>query len=444
MSREARADIILIMHDVRGKRVTVAGLGRFGGGINAAKWLASMGANVLVTDQAPAEKLGESLKQLEGLPITFRLGEHRVEDFTSADLVVPSPAIAPTSEYLAMAEKAGVPIVLEIQLFIERCPARIAGVTGTKGKSTTTKLLGLMLETGHRTWVGGNLGGSLLFQLPEMRSDDVVVLELSSFMLHWLGRARWSPHVGVMTMISADHLDWHGSVDAYVMAKRNLVLHQSSRDYAVLNEENDACRSIAREVKSQVIWFGTRDRRTFELALPGSHNQLNAQAAFAAASVLGVSWEDAQRAVRDFKGLPHRLQIVHEANGVRWVNDSIATIPDAAVAAMRAFPASSVIQIVGGYDKGLEMRPMCEALARQCKAVLTIGQVGSALAASMRSMTDARAELRECGRLEQAVSAARELAQAGDVVLLSPGCASYGQFTNFEQRGERFAELARG
>jgi UDP-N-acetylmuramoylalanine--D-glutamate ligase len=433
----------MMQHDVRGKRVTVAGLGRFGGAINAAKWLVAQGAKVLVTDQSSAEKLRDSLRQLEGLEIEYRLGEHRTEDFTSAELIVPSPAIPPSSPHLLAAAEARVPVALEIQLFIERCPCRIVGVTGTKGKSTTTRLLGLMLETTHRTWTGGNLGGSLLFQLPQMTADDIVVLELSSFMLHWLGQAKWSPSVGLVTMISSDHLEWHGTADAYVQAKKNLVLHQSPDDVAVLNEENDVTRQWGSETAARVVRFGVRDRDPFDLALPGAHNQLNAQGAFAAARELGVTREQAQHAIRDFKGLPHRLQIVHEADGVRWVNDSIATIPEAAVAAMRAFPRSSVIQIIGGYDKGLPMRQMCEALAHECRAVLTIGKTGPLLAQLVRQCVDSSAELSECETLERAVNLASQLARSGDTVLLSTGCASYDQFANFEHRGDEFTRLVR-
>ncbi len=204
MPRVRAADIICVsMEDPRGKRVTVAGLGRFGGGIEVSRWLAGQGARVLVTDRDPAEKLAESVKKLEGLPIEFRLGEHRAEDFTSADLVVTSPAIPPMNPYLQAATEAGVPVTTEIRLFIERCPCRrILGVTGTKGKSTTTAMLGEVLRTRFTTWVGGNIGGSLLDRLPRMQPDDLVVLELSSYMLEHLRPMRWSPHVAVVTMIS--------------------------------------------------------------------------------------------------------------------------------------------------------------------------------------------------------------------------------------------------
>ena len=210
-----------------------------------------------------------------------------------------------------------------------------------------------------------------------------------------------------------------------------------------MNEENPAACGLASLKRANVVRFNTRSSAPFTLHLAGEHNQLNAQGAFAAASIFGISHDDAQRALDDFKGLPHRLELVHESNGVKWINDSIATIPEAAVVAMQSYPPGKVIQIVGGYDKKLEMRAMCEALARQCKAVLTIGALGPGLAAMMRDVTNQSANILECGKLEQAVDEAKKLAQPGDVVLLSTGCASYDQFSNFEARGELFAKFAR-
>ncbi|HTL30205.1 MAG TPA: UDP-N-acetylmuramoyl-L-alanine--D-glutamate ligase [Tepidisphaeraceae bacterium] len=431
------------MDDLHNKRVTVAGLGRFGGGIEVARWLVSQGARVLVTDKESADKLADSVRKLDGLPLEFRLGEHRAEDFRSCDLVVTSPAIPPTNEFLRAARDAGVLITTEIRLFVDRCGAPVVGVTATKGKSTTTALVGEMLKARHTVHVGGNIGGSLLSKLPIIRPDHLVVLELSSYMLEHLGNQQWSPHVGIVGMIGIDHVEWHGSPHAYVNAKRNLVRFMKPTDIAVLSEENEGSASFAHDTKAKVVRFGLKDRTPFELELKGTHNQLNAQAAFAAARELGVTWDEAQRAVRDFRGLPHRLQVVHESSGVKWVNDSIATIPEAAIVAMQAFPAGKVIQIVGGYDKKLEMRPMCEALAKNCKAILPIGTLGPKLAAMSRETSGRTAEIKECGDLPTAVAIARKLATDGDVVLLSTGCASYDQFTNFEQRGDAFATLAR-
>ena len=430
------------MEPLRGKRVTVAGLGRFGGSIAAARWLVGQGAAVLVTDKTAPEKLADSVRQLDGLPITWRLGEHREEDFTSADLVVASPAIPPNSPYLAAAQVAGVQVITEIMLFIERCPATIVGVTGTKGKSTCTTLLGEMLKTRFETFVGGNIGKSLLPDLERIGKTNIVVLELSSFMLCYLRQMKWSPHIAVVTMITEEHLDWHLTRDSYVDAKRVIVEFQRPDDYAVLNAR---CAASAQfQTAATVIPFGGAEFQRFDLKIPGEHNQQNAQAAFAAAQILGVSWEAAQAAIRDVGSLPHRLSLVHEEAGVQYFDDSIATNPDAAVAALNSFPSRKVIQIVGGYDKGLPFTAMCAALVERAKAVLCIGATGETLA---RMLTDSQypgaAATYRCGDLATAMKIARQIAVQGDIVLLSTGCASYDQFDNFEKRGDEFARLAK-
>ena len=415
------------------KRVNVLGLGHFGGGIAVCRWLAGKGASVRVYDQSPPEKFADALQALRDLPIEFHLGPgNSPADFIHTDLIVASPAIPPHHQYLLAAAAADVPVTTEICLFIQRCPARVIGVTGTKGKSTTSTLLHRMLSARHATWFGGNIGKSLLPDLPDIKPDDLVVLELSSFMLEHLGKIKWSPHVAVVTMISTDHLDWHGSEENYINAKRNIVRFQKPGDFAVMNQSDVLGPTAAAMVP-------IRSLPRFELKLAGEHNQFNAQAAFAAASIFGVDWDTAQRAIADFTGLPHRLQLVHEENGVRFINDSIATIPEAAIAALNSFPPGKVIQIVGGSGKKhLPMEAMVTALGDRAKAILCIGETGSELAARL---LPARCHL--CGTLANAVQRAKLLATDGDIVLLSPGHPSYDQFTNFESRGVAFARLCR-
>ncbi len=432
------------MQDVRGKRITVAGLGRFGGGTAVTRWLVEQGAaRVLVTDRDPADKLAASVKELDGLPIEFRLGAHDRRDFTDADLVVASPAIPPRSEFVTAARDAGVPVTTEIRLFIERCPATIVAVTGTKGKSTTTTLLHKMLCRKFQTWLGGNIGKSLLADLPKIETHDMVVLELSSFMLDYLRPMKWSPHVAVVTNLSLDHVDWHGSERHYLDAKRVILEFQRRDDYAIINEADEKSITLAEWTPAKVEFFGTHARKQFHLSLPGAHNQVNAQAAFAAAHCLGITFAEAQAAVQDFTGLPHRLEFVGDDHGIRFYNDSIATIPDAAIAALDAFPAGSVIQIVGGYDKRIPMAGLCDALAERAKAVLTIGAIGPKLAEFVKD-ANPDASVIQCADLREAVARARDIATPGDNVLLSPGCASYDQFANFEQRGEAFRQLVKG
>ena len=433
------------MEDLKNRAVTVMGLGRFGGGIAVAKWLASQGARVLVTDKDSRDSLADSIKQLAGLPIEFRLGEHRHEDFQNTSLVIASPAVPLNNLYLQTARAAGVPITTEIRLFLERCPAkRMLGVTGTKGKSTTTAMLGAMLAKKFRTHVGGNIGRSLLETLPQIALDDLVLLELSSYMLEHLRPMRWSPHVALITMLAQDHLEWHGSVEAYLSAKAVLVEFQTATDFAVLNQNDPASQSLAQKTSAAVKWFGPTSAPEFILKIPGVHNQINAQGAFAAASCLGITWEEARSALEDFQALPHRLELVHEEQGVRYYNDSIATIPQAAIAALASFPARKVIQIVGGHLKGLSINEMAKALATRAKAAICIGEKGPEIAAEIRRQTEPGALIvHQCPDLPCAIPIAKAIAQPGDIVLLSTGCKSYDQFTNFEERGQTFARLAR-
>jgi UDP-N-acetylmuramoylalanine--D-glutamate ligase len=438
------------MYDFNAKRVTVMGLGHFGGGVAVARWLVGQGARVLVTDQATPEKLADSIQQLQGLPIEFILGQHREHDFSSADLVVVSPAVPPNDPFLHIAQSAGVPITTEINLFVQRCQQHarptFVGVTGTKGKSTTASLVARMLQTRHRVHLGGNIGVSLLDKIPDIRPSDLVVLELSSFMLHRLDDLRFSPHFAILTHIGQDHISWHGSLDAYHHAKATLVRHQTSDDIVVVDSTHIHSLAIARSSRGQVVEVPRDLPDRFDLKLIGEHNQRHAHLAFCVAHRLGVSRDDARRAVRDFNGLPHRLESVATLDGVTFVNDSIATIPEAAVAAALAFPRGQVIQIVGGSDKGNDMSAMCRTLVSHCRAVLCIGQMTRSLVSQLeriKTESDASAHIIACQRMEEAVAWARLHARPGEVVLLAPGTASYGVYQNFEARGEHFRSLVR-
>ncbi len=250
--------------------------------------------------------------------------------------------------------------------------------------------------------------------------------------------------MSVVTTILADHLDWHGSLQAYVHAKENMVRFQHPDDFAVLNADDKAAADFASQTPARVILFSAKTAKPFELILPGRHNQSNAQAAFAGAQLLGVSWDSAQQAIGTFAGLPHRLELIHEDAGVRFFNDSIATIPEAAVAALESFPPRRVLQIVGGKDKGLPLTAMCNALVERSKAALCIGATGPIIGEMMASAPhQGAADVYQCGDLTTAVRLAKRIAVAGDVILLSPGFASFDQFQNFEERGDTFARLAR-
>ncbi|MEM8873329.1 MAG: UDP-N-acetylmuramoyl-L-alanine--D-glutamate ligase [Planctomycetota bacterium] len=453
------------MNDLAGKRVTVFGLGRFGGGVAVTRWLCTQGAIVTVVDSANRDALAESITEIDGCDVTLKIGdEPDAGDFSDTDLVVASPAVRPGHPMLAVAADSKVEVTTEVVLFAERCRSRyVFGVTGTKGKSTTVELLARMLRVvakgdrpdvrerpnkvravfdhkrPHGVWVGGNNGTPLIEHLDRIDPDDFVVLELSSFMLWHLGRSGWSPHIAVVTMIGSDHLDWHGSQEAYVNAKRNLVRFQRESDYAVVASSSPLSRGFKDYTPATVIEYGKRANLPEKIAplLPGKHNRLNERAAYAAAKLFGLYTDEAVEACADFRGLPHRLELVHEADGVRWINDSIATIPAAAAAACEAFPAGNVIQIIGGKSKGGDETPMIDTLTKRAKAVLCIGETSAALALKLGGIA------RVCETLDAAVAEARDLATEGDVVLLSPGFASYDQFANFQERGDAFRQLAK-
>ena len=425
------------------RRVTVVGLGRFGGGIGVTKWLCAQGAKVTVSDRASAEQLGDSVRQLAGLDVSLHLGAHGEADFLKADLLVVSPAVPKDLPLLTAARDAGVLRTSEINLFLQRCPAPIVGITGSAGKSTTTAMTGAILRTKLPTHVGGNIGGSLLQELDNVNSQDVVVMELSSFQLEDLPIISISPHVALVTNLSGNHLDRHGTMEAYADAKKNIFRFQQPEDVLILNRECQAIQPWASEAPGKVEYFHPAGK-AFELRVPGSHNQANAQAAWCAAKRFDVPREDAAGALARFRGLAHRLELIAERNGVRFVNDSKCTTPEGAVMALNAFEARRAILLVGGYDKGADFANLAETIVRCAKAIVVMGASREKILSALdKCALPGDVSVRQVDCLGAAVSAAMELAEAGDVVLLSPACASYDQFNNYEERGEAFARLVR-
>ena len=442
--------------NLKDQRVLVMGLGLFGGGVGAVRFLVREGAVVTVTDLRPKAELTASVRALDGLPVAFVLGGHEERDFRNADLIVANPAVPRSSRFLRVAESAGVPVTSEICLFVERCPAPVIGITGSSGKTTTTSLLGEMLKRKNdRTLIGGNIGGSLLDALDILHRDAniPVVLELSSFQLDRLGDLPWSPHIAVLTNFAPNHLDVHGSLEAYRKAKQQIVAHQSRGDWAIVNGEDaealrwpgDGQRAIfAVEGKGHVfvrdgkiqhaIWGATRTVCSVDaLRLRGRHNLANALAATGAAIVSGVHLTDVAEVLRTFEGVPHRLEQVAEINGVCYVNDSIATSPDRTRTALEAFDKPMVL-IAGGYDKGIAFDELGPAIAEKVAHLIVMGKTGDAIA----DVAKGGATIHRVKNLDDAMACAARVAQRGDVVLLSPASASYDQFRNFEERGERF------
>lgn len=435
------------MTHLAGLRVLVMGLGRFGGGVGVTRFLASRGAKVLVTDLSPADQLHKGLAELADLQVDYRLGEHRTEDFTSADLIVVNPAVDPRKNpYLLAAAEKGVPTTSEIRLLIENLPARdrVVGITGSSGKSTTTAMLGHVLRKlwgEARVHVGGNLGGSLLPDLPRIAPNHLVVLELSSFMLEGLAPARWSPHIALVTNLLPNHLDRHGTMRDYALAKQQILEHQQAADHAILGP---VPTQWIQPRTTRVKWLENLSNYSHTaippLLVPGEHNRRNAAMAIEAAACLGFSRLDACEAIKTFAGLPHRLQLVAERAGIRYYNDSKATTPEAAMLALSSFPKGVLHVILGGSDKGSDFTAMASLAKAHSRAVYTIGVTGDRIAALADAAAGEAAVLR-AGNLRAALEAAAVRLREHDVVLLSPGCASYDQFENYEDRGNQFASL---
>lgn len=454
-----------VKDDWSGRRVTVMGLGLFGGGVAAAQYFADRGAAVLVTDKRRREELGESVAQVEGVNVTLRLGGHDVRDFTRTDLVIANPAVPLDNEYLEAARAAGVRIDAEMNLVFRKCPAPIVGVTGSNGKSTTAALIAHILKTAGRTChLGGNIGRPLLGELESIAPDHLVVLEVSSFQLEYLHLDRLSPYVAVVMNLQPNHLDRHGTMENYAAVKRHIVEHQKAGDVAVLNADDPWTRAMAEATAAGKLFFSMRGpvqegawvdadavrftsggretvvRGLDRMKLIGLHNRENACAAVAVACALGAGPEAAEEALASFEPLPHRLQTVAERDGVTYINDSIATNPSSVKSALACFDGN-VILIAGGSPKHIPYGPMVESVIEKVKLLLLIGRTAEDIGAAVRAVSPDRPEIAHAGTLERAVRLARERSAAGDIVLLSPACASFDQFSNFAERGNRFAEL---
>ena len=453
--------------DWQNKRVTVMGLGLFSGGVAVTRFLVRHGARVTVTDLKDEDELAESVAAVRDLGVRLVLGRHEEQDFADADWIVKSPAVPETSAYLKLARERGVAITSEVRLFFAYCRAPIVGVTGSNGKSTTTALLGAMLaETERTTHVGGNIGRSLIDEVDSIAPDDLVVMELSSFQLEDLGELRRSPRGAVVTNLSPNHLDRHGTYENYCRAKENIVRFQTKDDFAVLNADDKdlatwapACGRVRRfsvrgpvadgaclEGEKLVLKKGgcpllLLSRR--EIPLIGEHNVENVLAAAAAADALGASTDAIATGVRRFKGLPHRIEHVGCVDGIDCYNDSIATTPESTIRALCSFDRP-VLLVAGGYDKGAEFHELAREIRGSVRALVLIGKTAERIRACLDEgdgLPQTQVLLAET--IEDAVDVAIGAGQPGDVLLLSPACASYDMFTNFVERGNRFTAAVR-
>jgi UDP-N-acetylmuramoylalanine--D-glutamate ligase len=446
-------------YDLRGKRATVLGLGRSGRA--ATGLLKRLGAEVFVSEQG---RIGpEDLRWLESEGIACEQGGH-TERALAADLLVASPGVRPDSPWLAKARASGLEVIGEVELAWRAAPAPLVAVTGTNGKSTTTSMIGHILNScGKRCLVGGNLApGRPLCQLAgEAGAGDLIAAEVSSFQLETVSGFR--PKVAVVTNITPDHFDRHPDLGSYARTKARLFENQVPGDFAVLNRDDANVRKYCRP-KSEVLEFSREgkvgkgawsDGRTLfiaeneeslrlmsasELKVPGGHNVENALAAAAACRALGCGPEEMGRALGSFSGVPHRLELVAEIDGISYVNNSMCTNPAAGAASLRAFEGRVVV-IAGGREKGLDMGPYLREIAARAAAVVLIGESRSGMEKSLKEL--GYGQVRRAESLEQAVEAAASLAAPQGTVLFSPGCSSFDMFRDFEERGEVFKAAVR-
>ncbi len=454
--------------DFKGKRVTVMGLGLFGGGLGVTRFLVSKGAEVTVTDLRDRETLQESVDALANLPVTLKLGRHDRRDFQEAELIVVNPAVSQQSPFLKVAQENDVPIETEMNLFFRLCSAPVIGITGTNGKTTTTALIGDILQrVNPQTVVGGNIGGSPLERLGQIKPDTPVVLELSSFQLEYLRSVGKSPHIAVITNLTPNHLDRHRTMKNYIEAKKEIIAYQGPGDIAILNYDDPIVRDWERECQGKVWFFslkkelnqgvfvqgekiilrqGTHDAEICgvqEMLLPGKHNLQNALGSAVAAWLAEAPLKAIRETFRTFQGVEHRLEFVRELGEVKYYNDSIATTPESTLAALDCF-SGEITLIVGGSDKGLQFGELAKAIVVRVKTLILIGATAEKIGTLVereKNQQGRKVSLHYCLSLAQTVQKAKEETRKGGVVLLSPACASYDMFRNFRERGEIFKKL---
>jgi len=467
--------------NLKNKKVLVMGLGIIGGGLDTVKWLVARGAKVTVTDLKEKYELAPSLKKLKKLPIKFILGKHQFQDFEEADLIIKNPAVKENSPYLKRARAKEIPIEGDTSLFFRLWPGKIIGITGTKGKSTTATLIYQILKAaGLKVCLAGNIGQSPLKFIRNSvirRKNCTAVLELSSFQLENL---KISPHIAVITNIFPDHLNRYKNLASYIKAKEQIFTFQKPGDHLVLNYDNKILRNLAKKTKSNIIWFsilankykfkheyprikqkvfvekeniislenGKKQKicRIKNFKLKGMHNLENVLAAAAVAKLAKIKPKIIARVLKNFSGIPNRSELVAETNGVKFINDTTATIPEATIEALKTLNPKpytlnkKIILICGGSDKKLEFRDLAKNIKKYCKrVVLLAGSATKKLKPLLyKNCRGETATIIEAGSMKEAVEKAKELAKRGDIVLLSPGAASFGLFKNEFDRGRQF------
>lgn len=435
-------------------------------GLALARWLALHGARVTLSDRRSEAELRAARESLAEYAIEWVLGEHPLELLDSTDVLCVSGGVPLTLPIVVEAVRRGIPLSNDSQIFMEVVPCRTIGITGSAGKTTTTTLVGKMAKEayGDRAYVGGNIGDPLIQYVDDINANDLAILELSSFQLEQM---TLSPNVAAILNITPNHLDRHGTMEAYTAAKRRILAFQKESDAAVLGRDDTGAWSLRREVRGKLYAFslqeleegvnGTylhegllhlRDGDAYlplllreKILLRGDHNVANVLAAFAIGHAAGFPLDAMLKAVEEFRGVPHRLELVRELRGVRWYNDTIATAPERTVAAIRAFD-EPIVLLLGGRDKDLPWEELLQLVRDRVDHLVLFGEAAEKIQKTAESigLRANGSRMLQARGLREAVHTAAEIAQAGDVVLLSPGGTSFDEFKDFEERGERFRE----
>lgn len=425
------------------------GLGTLGGGVGTARFFAEQGANVTITDLKTEDELKTSLTALSKYDIKYVLGHHDEAIFESADLIIKNPSVPSSSPYLELARKKRIPIEMAESLFLKEARKRkienIIGVTGTRGKSTTSAMIYEILQKAEKdVYLAGNQKDtSTLLLLNEIKENSIVILELSSWMLESFEWHDISPHVAVITNIYPDHLNRYESMGQYIQAKSNIFLFQNAHDHLVLNSENKQTKSFASKAKSQVHWFSSKsvpEEIAISLSGGGSrgHNRENAGAAYVVCSLLGIDEKVITMVLQNFTGLPGRLEHLGEINKRIVINDTTSTTPTSGIKALESIvPNQKIILIVGGNSKDLPIEDLVAAIKNRAKAIVYLtGNATSILQKEFEA-----SDIPSAGpfnSMKDTVSSAFGFADPGDVILFSPSFTSFGQFKNEFERGEQF------
>jgi UDP-N-acetylmuramoylalanine--D-glutamate ligase len=429
-----------------GKKITVMGLGLLGRGLGDTIFLIRCGARVTVTDLKSAEELKSSVERLQGLDCTLKLGGHDPDDFIHADMILRNADVPRSSPFLKIAAERGVPVEMDESLFCKHFKGNVVGVTGTRGKTTTTILVHKVLSASRSpVFLSGNLlGCATLPLLAEARDGDTVVLELSSWQLQGFHDAGLSPSMSIFTNVYPDHLNRYNGMEDYIADKKAIFLYQRGTDFCVFNGIQPETGKMADEAPAGRELFSPDDiPAEWRVRLPGKHNLENIAAATRLCRKLGVPEELIRASVEEFQGVDHRLQWLGEKNGLAFVNDSTSTTPVAGCAALESFDRRRILLIAGGSDKKLDMRPFAEAAGSRCARIALLE--GTATPALLRDIISAGHGDKIAGvfgNLRAAVETLSREAQYGDLLLFSPGCASFGMFRNEYHRGETFMAIA--